>query len=118
MYALAKQLVECQRSSCAQSLQRMIYSEVKRDPEVFRGVRERAADPIIEALAGRLAMLGNSGFLRIADPVLAAKQFLALVGTEVPELTELGTRPVDDHSIELVVRAGVDTFLRAYAVPD
>ncbi|WP_152362060.1 TetR/AcrR family transcriptional regulator [Microlunatus speluncae] len=111
---VAVQLVECQRSPCAASLQRQLYAEINRDPEVFSIVRSRGADPMIEALAGRLAMLANAGHLKLDDPLRAAKQFLALIGAEMAELTVLGTGRGDDRSVTAAVRAGVETFLRAY----
>lgn len=115
LYTLAEALVQCQRSPCAQSLQRQIHAEVTRDPEVFDAVRARAITPIHEALAGRLAMLGNAGVLRVPDPHLAARQFIALIGAQLPELTRFGTRDVGDAEIAAAVRAGVDTFLAAFA---
>ena len=113
LHELGMQLVQCQRNECGLRLQRMIASESARDPEVYRTVRAKAADPIIEALAGRLAMLGNAGLLDIADPALAARQFLALISAEIPELTEQGTKKVPDRVIRRAVDAGVETFLRA-----
>ena len=59
---------------------------------LFEAVRTRAMEPIIEALTGRLAMLGNAGLLRLPDPRLAARQFLALIAAELPERTRLGTQ--------------------------
>ncbi len=115
LYRLGAALAECQRSPCAVSLQRQIHAEITRDPEVFEAVRSRAADPIHEALAGRLAMLGNSGHLRIPDPQLAARQFLALIAAELPERTRLGTRAISDGDLAAATAAGVDTFLLAYA---
>ncbi len=117
LYRLAAALVECQRSPCALSLQRQIHAEITRDPEVYDAVRTRAADPIVEALAGRLAMLGNGGRLRLPDPRLAARQFLALIAAEVSDRTRLGTRDVSDAEVAALAAAGVDTFLAAYA-PD
>jgi TetR/AcrR family transcriptional regulator, mexJK operon transcriptional repressor len=117
LHELGLKLVECQRSDCAMFLQRMIAAESVRDPEVYQAVRTRAADPILEALAGRLAMLGNAGYLHVPDPALAARQFLALIGAEIPELTEQGTKKVPDAVIRRAVEAGVQTFLRASAVP-
>jgi AcrR family transcriptional regulator len=114
LYQLGMKLVECQRSSCAMFLNRMIAAESARDPEVYRTVRVRATEPILEALAGRLAMLGNAGHLRVPDPALAARQLLALLGAEIQELTEQGTRHVPDRQIQRAVDAAVDTFLRAH----
>lgn len=114
LHEVAEQLVECQRSTCASSLQRQLYAEINRDPEVFTIVRSRGAQPMIEALAGRLAMLANAGHLEIDDPQLAAKQFFALIGAEMPELTRLGTDRGEDRVVRASVQAGVHAFLRAY----
>ncbi|WP_045878254.1 TetR/AcrR family transcriptional regulator [Pseudofrankia sp. DC12] len=114
---LGRRLVECQRSPCSLFLARMIAAETARDPEVYRLVRAKAEAPIMEALAGRLAMLGNAGHLVVPDPALAAHQFLALIGAEIPALTEHGTAAVPDALIRAAVSAGVDTFLRAHAHP-
>ena len=115
LHRLATALVECQRSPCARSLQRQIHAEITRDPAVFESVRTRATEPIMEALTGRLAMLGNAGFLRLPDPRLAARQFLALIAAELPERSRLGTRELDDDELAAAATAGVDTFLRAFA---
>jgi TetR/AcrR family transcriptional regulator, mexJK operon transcriptional repressor len=115
LYDLGDSLVQCHQSECAQSVQRQIYAEIKRDPEVFNAVRTRAAEPVIEALAGKLARLGNAGYLRISDPVLAAKQFIALTNAELTELTELGTRRAAFDEVHRAAAAGVDLFLAAFA---
>lgn len=107
-------LTQCSRSECAQSVQRQIYSEVKRDPEVYRAVRARAIDPIANALAGQLAMLANAGHLDIPDPLLAAKQLLALATAEIVELTELGGRTATNAEVRTAAAAAVDTFVAAF----
>ncbi len=114
---LGERLVACQRGYCAIFLRRLIAAESARDPEIYRAVRVQATEPILEALAGRLAMLGNAGHLRMPDPILAARQFLALVGAEIDDLTEHNTKQVPDDTIARAVAAGVDTFVRANAVP-
>lgn len=110
----AYQLSVCQRSDCAAALGRLVNAEITRDPEVFTSVRQAGSRPVIEALAGKLAMLGNAGLLELPDPVLAANQFIALIHAELLELTALGTRTASDRVIRTAVGAGVDTFLRAY----
>lgn len=114
LYQVAVKLAACQRSPCAASLNRLVNAEILRDPEVYRSVRQAAAEPMFDALAGRLAMLGNAGFLDVPDPVLAAKQFFALLQTELADLTSLGTVDVSDVPVRKAVHAGVDTFLRAF----
>lgn len=114
LHELAVDLVDCQRSDCAQALQRQLHAEVTRDPDIYLAVRQWTVEPIVEALAGRLALLGERGQLRLPDPHLGARQFLALVAAEVPDLTRLGTRSVGDDEARRAASAGVDTFLRAY----
>lgn len=70
------------------------------------------AEPIREALAGRLAMLGNAGMLGIDDADVAAQHFIALTQARLPELTVGGTQPRDQALIEESVNRGVDAFLR------
>lgn len=113
---VAVELSACQRSDCASALSRLVNAEILRDPSVFRAVRAAGHEPIVQSLAGRLAMLGNAGFLDIPDPVLAAQQFLALIQTEFADLTALGTEPVSDAVVRRAVGAGVDTFVRAHRV--
>ena len=109
-YALAA----CQRSGCAASLQRLVLAESRRDPEVFAQVRRSGYEPIKDALAGRLAMLGNAGLLAVPDPQVAAEQFLALTQAALPALTQGGNIAGDEGEIRRSVSAGVETFLRAY----
>lgn len=110
-------LSACQRTGCAASLAGLVQSESRRDPEVFALVRRSGYEPIREALAGRLAMLGNAGLLEVTDPDLAACHFLALTQAPLPELTAGGTIAGDEDQIRAATAAGVDTFLRAYATP-
>jgi AcrR family transcriptional regulator len=110
-------LVACQQDSCARFLRRHIAAESSRDPEIYRLVRARAGDPMLEALAGRLAMLGNAGLLRVPDPILAARQFLALISVELPDLTENDTRAAPEPAVRRAVDAGVRTFLLAHTAP-
>jgi TetR/AcrR family transcriptional repressor of mexJK operon len=113
---LGRALADCSLSPCSVFLDRMIAAEVGRDPGIFETVQTRAVRPVQEALAGRLAMLGNAGHLRIDNPVKAARQFVVLVNAELPDLTVLGTQRITAETFEAAVAAGVETFLRAYAV--
>ncbi len=114
LHQVALALVGCQRSSCARSLQQQMNAEINRDPDLIRAVRARAATPLVEALAGRLAMLGNAGLIRVPDPTLAAHQFLALIAAELPQLAENGSADMSETRVRDAVDAGVDTFVRAH----
>jgi TetR/AcrR family transcriptional regulator, mexJK operon transcriptional repressor len=61
-------------------------------------------------------MLGNAGYLDLPDPALAARQFLALISAEIPELTAHGLQKVSERVIRRAVDAGVDAFVRATSV--
>jgi TetR/AcrR family transcriptional repressor of mexJK operon len=115
LHALGESLVACDQSECSQSLQRQIYAEVKRDPELSTAIRERASAPLLDALAAKLVRLTDAGHLRVKDAELAAKQLIALTNAEMVDLTAMGTRRVADDDARRAARAGVDAFLAAYA---
>lgn len=114
LHALGVALTRCQRDGCAASLSRLVLAESRRDPTVFEAVRRSGFGPIKEALAGRLARLGNAGLLDIADADVAAQHFIALTQSQLPELTVGGSADADDGLVADAVRLGVDAFLRAY----
>ncbi|EIV91637.1 TetR/AcrR family transcriptional regulator [Frankia sp. QA3] len=114
---VAARLVDCYCDERSEAVRRLLYAEALRFPDLYDAVRASGADQFIEALAGRLARLAHAGHLRIADPVRAANQFIALVYDELPVRSTLGTRPLAPAEVGEVVRAGVDTFLRAFGVP-
>jgi len=116
LHELATALTACQRQGCAAALSRLVLAESRRDPGVFDEVRRAGIEPIREALAGRLAMLGNAGLLHVPDPAVAAQHFIVLTQAHLPELTAGGTRAGDEGEIAAAVEQGVDAFLRAYAV--
>jgi AcrR family transcriptional regulator len=113
---VAAKLVDCYCDPQSEAVRRLLYAEALRFPDLFDAVRASGPNQFTEALAGRLARLANAGHLRVEDPVRAANQFIALVYEELPALSALGTRPLDPDEVEEVVRAGVDTFLRAFGV--
>lgn len=112
---LAYAMTACQRSGCTASLSRLVQAESRRDPEVFRLVRRAGYEPVMEALAGKLAILGNAGLLALRDPDLAARHFIALTQAALPELTGCGVADADETALRASTDAGTEVFLRAYA---
>ncbi|MET8050235.1 TetR/AcrR family transcriptional regulator [Streptosporangium sp. NPDC005286] len=110
-------MVECQLSEEGWALQRLLYAEAARLPDLYDEVVARGGIPALNVLAGRLAGLANRGHLEIDDPAVAAGQFMALVAGNLPALSALGTRPVSPDDLADAVRDGVRTFLRAFAAP-
>ncbi|MEV6986205.1 TetR/AcrR family transcriptional regulator C-terminal domain-containing protein [Sphaerisporangium sp. NPDC051017] len=115
LVAVAMRLVDCMIGEDAWALQRLLYAEAGHFPGLYESVLATGANRTADALAGRLARPANAGHLRIADPVRAAAHFQALIGSELPALTALGSRPIGGSELEQAVAAGVDTFLRAFA---
>jgi TetR/AcrR family transcriptional repressor of mexJK operon len=113
---MAHRLVGCYRDPQAWSLQRLLYAEAVRFPDLWDALQSSGPDTVIDMLAGRLARFATAGLLDIADPVRAARQFIALITSELPDHTALGARPLSDAQIEASVTAGVETFLRAFAL--
>lgn len=117
LHVLGVALTRCQRDGCAASLSRLVLAESRRDPAVFEEVRRAGFGPIREALAGRLARLGNAGLLHVDDADVAAQHFIALTQAQLPELTAGGSADADDTLVASAVALGVEAFLRAYAPP-
>ncbi|MDL4820313.1 TetR/AcrR family transcriptional regulator [Actinomadura opuntiae] len=115
LLAAAPAMVGCFHRAESWALQRLLYAESVRFPDLYGTVRANGADQVADALAGRLARLANAGHLAIADPDRAAAHFIALLTHELIGLSELGNRAVPADEIDTVVTAGIDTFLRAYA---
>lgn len=117
LHRLGRELVTCDRSDCTVFLRRMVAAESRRDPEILELIGGRVEDQATEALAGRLAMLGTAGYLRIADPLRAARQFYALVTAELGSFADPSVATLSDDELERIAGAGVDTFLMAYGEP-
>ncbi|MEU4116988.1 TetR/AcrR family transcriptional regulator C-terminal domain-containing protein [Kitasatospora sp. NPDC028055] len=114
---VAHRVVECQLSDEGWALQRLLYAEASRLPDLYDQVVARGSQPVQDVLAGRLSSLANRGHLDLDDPAVAAAQFIALVSGNLPGLSALGTRPVAPADLATAVRTGVDTFLRAFGTP-
>ncbi|GAB2988593.1 TetR/AcrR family transcriptional regulator [Actinotalea caeni] len=114
LHDLAYALAAPHRSGCTASLSRLALAESRRDPEVVTLVQRAGYEPVLEALAGRLAMLANTGALRIPDASLAARHLLALTQATLADLTGCGAHAGDDGAVRAATDAGVDVFLRAY----
>jgi TetR/AcrR family transcriptional repressor of mexJK operon len=108
-------MLVCHCDERSVALRRLLHAELTRFPELMDVVRGRAADPVTEALADKLARLSLAGRLRRLDPAEAAEQFIALLTGPIEARSRLGTRQVPDDELWAVARAAVTTFLRAFA---
>lgn len=115
LLGLAHRLAVCFRDPRAWVLQRVLVTESAHFPDLLKEVVGDGTFRITEALAGRLALLGAAGRLDMPDPVRAAAHFFALTTGEVLTRSLNGARPTEAAELDVILAAGVDTFLRAFA---
>ena len=115
LFQVARKMVGCINNEETRSLRRLLNAEIVHFPDLNDMMQNKAAMPMLEALAGRLARLAHAGYLDIDDPIEAASELLALTSHELPTLSALGTRPIPQDELDRVVHRGVNTFLRAFA---
>lgn len=111
-------LLVCHFDQRSVAFRRLLAAEITQFPDLLDIVRGRAVDRVMDAIADRLARLALAGRLRIADPLVAADQFWALLVGPAEARSQMGTRRVPDTELRAVTRVGIDTFLRAFGVPD
>ena len=112
--AFAKRMAcNCLCSRDGRFLRKLIQSEGERYPELFATWQEEGPNKTWAALAARFARLAHSGHLDIADPDLAARQFMALVHADLNIATMLGRVPTAEEMNTSAANA-VSTFLRAF----
>jgi AcrR family transcriptional regulator len=110
---IASRLLDLLLSPNTIATHRIVAAEIARFPELgaifFRSGPER----LLDALGGFLAAAMARGQLRAAAPRIAAAQFIELIRGELGLRAMLGV-PVGDT--RPVMEAGVEAFLRAYAI--
>ncbi len=98
------------------ALHRMITGEAGRFPELGSVLFERGPARGHARVSSWLAHLMQRGLLRTADPLIAARQFVALCQAGQFQKYLIGAlNRVDKAELDAEVEAAVETFLRAYA---
>jgi TetR/AcrR family transcriptional regulator, mexJK operon transcriptional repressor len=94
---------------------RMVAAEATRFPELGRDYYENGAARLLKRLEDFFTGAMASGKLRTAHPRRAAEQFIGLVRGDLQLRAMLGLKTsVSRLQQDAVIRAGVDTFCRAY----
>jgi TetR/AcrR family transcriptional repressor of mexJK operon len=97
-------------------LRRLMLMESEQFPDLATEYRRRAPDAVLAALAKMFDSLSRAGTIRSGDPVITAEHFAFLVmGADLDRGTFTG-RVVSRRRANLRAHAGVQAFLRAYAV--
>ncbi|SMF51326.1 transcriptional regulator, TetR family [Xaviernesmea oryzae] len=95
-------------------LRKLVETEGARFPELFETWKEYGPGKKYPAIAARLAQLAHAGYLDIDDPALAARQYMALLATDLRYDQQLG-RQTPDTEIDRMAANATNTFLRAFA---
>ncbi|WP_131764995.1 TetR/AcrR family transcriptional regulator [Candidatus Protofrankia californiensis] len=95
-------------------VRRLIFAEMTRFPDLHNTYRVTANTEFVELLSARLRRLADRELLRVADPSLAATQFLALLRDQIWTVTSLGTKPIEAVEIRSVVEQSAHLIADAY----
>jgi AcrR family transcriptional regulator len=120
---VAQELVEfavrltgnCLCDDNSRALRKLIENEGARYPALFETWKDYGPGKNWPAISARFAKLARDGDVELDDPDLAARQFMALIGADLPN--EPGSR-VGAEQVRAAARNGVRTFLRAYGKRD
>lgn len=116
MRALARSLMKTLTRPQIIALHRMVTGEAGRFPELGSVLFERGPARGHARVSAWLTQLMDRGILRSADPLVAAKQFMALCQAGQFQKHLIGAlKRVNAVELEAEIDQAVDTFLRAYA---
>jgi AcrR family transcriptional regulator len=101
----------CLCDSNSLALRKLIENEGRRYPELFETWKDYGPGKNWPAISARFARLARAGEIELDDPDLAARQFMALIGADLPNDPGYD---VSDEQLEKAARNAVRTFLRAY----
>lgn len=113
---VARNFVDIFLTERAVVFQRAILSVVPRLPSIGVTIYEAGPKALTERLAQYLAQAHAEGRLKIANPMLAATQFLGVVrgDLDIRRLLSPGDPP-SRAEVETQVEAGIDLFLHFYS---
>lgn len=95
-------------------LRKLVETEGARFPELFETWKEYGPGKKYPAIAARLAQLALGGYLELDDTALAARQYMALLATDLRYDQQIG-RQTPESEIDQMAANATRTFLRAFA---
>ncbi|MEJ0015176.1 MAG: TetR/AcrR family transcriptional regulator [Acetobacteraceae bacterium] len=99
----------------ALAIHRVVIAESVRFPELGRAFYDSGPVAVHTAFAAWLADRTAAGRLVVADPGIAAEQFVGMLRTRLFLRASLGLTPPTEAEIDEVVAAAVGTFMKSYA---
>jgi AcrR family transcriptional regulator len=105
-------------STTALDLYRAVVADSRRFPEIARIFFEHGPGRATAHLAEALSFYRDEGRIAIADPVLAADQFIGMIRDDRHLNVVLGLRPpLDEHEIDASVAQAVAIFMDGIRPP-
>lgn len=113
---IARNFVDLLLSPKAIRAHRVVVAESQRFPELGRAFYDAGPRVALERVSEFLRLADKSGGLRIADPRIAAEQFLCMIRNHVHFEALLGiTEEPDRAGLDRYIDSSVDVFMRGYA---
>ena len=97
------------------AIHRVVISESLRFPELGRAFYDNGPGAFRRVFGDWLAEQTAAGRMAVADPPLAADQFIGLLRGGLYLRATLGLAPPTETEIDAAVASAVDVFMRAYA---
>jgi AcrR family transcriptional regulator len=94
---------------------RVVTAESVRFPELGRALYDNGPAALFRTFGAWLAEQSVAGRLAVADPAMAAEQFVGMLRMGVFTRASLGLAPPTEPEIDATVAAAVTTFLKAYS---
>lgn len=98
----------------ALAIHRVVIAESVRFPELGRAFYDSGPTTVHKAFSAWLAEQTATGRLAVADPAIAADQFIGMLKTRPFLRASLGMAHPTEAEVDEVVRAAVDAFLKAH----
>lgn len=94
-----------------------VIGESTRFPELGRAFYDSGPPAVHRMFGDWLAERTQAGRLGVADPTVAAEQFVGMLRTSLFLRASLGLARPTEGEVDATVAAAVTTFLKAYAAP-
>jgi TetR/AcrR family transcriptional repressor of mexJK operon len=112
--ALGQRLVATLYRGDLAALRRLMVAEVAHYPQLRLAWARGGPLSLMIRLTSYLVRQVERGALDVPRPERAARQFIALLGSDANELSAFGTVPLSTAQIDVIVDDAVAMFLRAY----
>jgi len=115
LQAAGERLVRGMTAPAVQALHRLTIAELTHHPQLLRSRRDDSdTQPIMDTIAAYLTAQTERGRLRVADPALAARQFVMLLSVEGQVRSLRGIEPLTDKDVREIARDTAELIVSAH----